>query len=316
MKRYVMLITFTSIVIAGILLYGRLQTSSGTEITAYKVKTTMIEETVTCTGRVEAAESEDVYVKIPCVADKVYVKTGDKVKKGDTLFSVDVDATKQVIASAAGISPSLVSDDQIKKEITAPISGKIRSINASSGNSVNTESPCAVISSSDALQVKVSIQESRLKNIKVGQLAVVSGIAFTVSEYQGVVSFISSTARQQYVGTTTETVVDAVISLSEKDDSLKPGLSAKSKILVGSEKNSIVIPYEYVLQDEFNNEYVYLYKDGYSIKCVVKTGKELTNGFEILSGLSPGDLVIKNPDKIKKAGEKVRLFSEGGRAVG
>ncbi|MDD3833762.1 MAG: efflux RND transporter periplasmic adaptor subunit [Oscillospiraceae bacterium] len=315
MKRYVMLITFTSVIIAGILIFGQFQNKLGAEVGVLKVKTTLIEQTVTCNGRVEVAESEDVYVKIPCIADNIYVKGGDKVKKGDLLFSVDVEATKQVISAASGISPSLVPDEQIVKEIVAPISGEVSSINISSGETVSTDSPCAVISSSDALQVKIAIQESRLKNIKVGQKVTVSGTAFTLNEYQGVVSYIATTARQQYVGTMIETVVDAVISLTEKDESLKPGLSAKTKIIVGSQKDSIVIPYEYVMQDEFNNEYVYLYKDGYSVKCIIKTGKELSNGFEILSGLSSGDLVIINPDKIKNAGTKVRLITVEGKTV-
>ncbi|MDD2361768.1 MAG: efflux RND transporter periplasmic adaptor subunit [Oscillospiraceae bacterium] len=315
MKRYVMLITFTLVIIAGIIIFGKFQNPFGVEVGVYKVKTKLIEQTVTCTGRVEEAESEDVYVKIPCIVDNIYVKEGDKIEKGDLMFSVDVEATKQVISAASGISPALVPDEQIEKEITAPISGEVRSINISSGEIINTDSPCAVISSSDALQVKVAIQESRLKNIKLGQAATVSGTAFALNEYKGVVSYISPTARQQYVGTTTETVVDAIISLTEKDESLKPGLSAKSKILVGSCKDSIVIPYEYVMQDEFNNEYVYLYKDEYSVKCIIKTGKELGDGFEIISGLSPGDLVIINPDNIENEGEKVRLITGEGRAV-
>lgn len=307
MKKYISLIAFTSILITAIILLGQNLKSSGQEVTVYEVKPRLVKQTVTCTGRIEAAESEQVYVKIPCVADEIFVSPGDKVKKGNVLFSVDVDATKQVIAAAAGISPTMVPDEQIKKNITAPVGGEVSSIHVTKGGTIDTENPCAVISSNSSLQVKVSIQENKLKNIRVGQAAVVSGTAFSKDEYSGVVSYISTSARQQYVGTMTETVVDAVITLSEKDDSLKPGLSAKSVILVGSQDNCMVVPYEYVLQDEDNNEYVYLYKDGFCAKSVIKTGKEFSDGLQVLSGLNPGDLVIENPDRIPKSGVRVRL---------
>lgn len=309
MKKYIALFAFTSILIAGILYVGEKQKSSGTLVSVYEVKPRKVTQTVTCSGRVEAAESKDVYVDIPCVAGTVYVKAGDEVEAGDLLFTVDVEATKQVIANVTGISPDLVTDNNIKKEITAPVSGKIRSINVSSGKTVSNESPCAVISSSDTLQVKVAIQESKLKNIKIGQSAKISGIAFDKDEYEGVVTQISNSARQQYSGTVTETVVDAVITLTEKDESLKPGLSAKSVIVVDTIEDCIVIPYEYVMQDEDNNEYVYLYKDGYCIKRVIQTGMELSEGYQIVSGLSPGEHVIQNPDKITKSGERVRIKS-------
>ncbi len=307
MKRYLMLFTFTLLFITGILAYGRLRQTSVTKVAVYEVQPRLVEQTVTCTGRIETTDSENVFVDVPCVVDKVHVKTGDKVKKGDVLFTVNVNATKQVIADAAGISPSMVPDGQIKRDIKAPASGELSEVNVMSGGTIDIKSPCAVISSSDTLQVKVSIQESKLKNIKLGQNASVSGTAFDKNKYQGVVSYISPTARQQFNGASSETVVDAIISLTEKDDSLKPGLSAKSRILIGSQPDSIVIPYEYVLQDDENREFVYLYENGRSVKRIVKTGLELSDGFEIVSGLSTGCLVIKNPEKIDKPGQIVRL---------
>ena len=169
MRKYVILITFTSIIIAGIVIFGKMIQATGMEVTVYKIKPRPVKQTVSCSGRVEAAESEDVYVKIPCVVGEIYVSPGDEVSEGDVLFSVDVDATKEVIAAAAGILPSMVTEEQISKDVITPVSGNVRSVNVVKGGAINTETPCAVISSSDALQVKVSIQESRLRNIKVGQ---------------------------------------------------------------------------------------------------------------------------------------------------
>lgn len=307
MKRYVALFSVTSLLIAGIMLAKSLWQSSGTVVSVYEVKTKEVQETVTCSGRVEAADSEDVYVSVPCVADEVYVNVGDEVGKGDVLFSVDVESTKAVIAAAAGISSSMVPDEQIVKTVKAPVSGEVKSINVSAGSTLDSDSPCAVIASSDALQVKVAINENYIKNIQIGQPAVVSGTAFSADGYKGVVSYIAGSARQQYSGSVNVTVVDAIITLSEKDESLKPGLSAKSKIIIGSQSKGIVIPYEYVMQNEDNEEYVYLYKDDCAVQCVISTGKELSDGLEVLSGLSAGDKVIQTPESIQKSGERVIL---------
>ena len=69
-----------------------------------------------------------------------------------------------------------------------------------------------------------------------------------------------------------------------------------------------MIPNEYVMQDEENNEYVYLYNGRYCIKRVIRTRKEFSNSYEILSEVLPkGTGVIQNPDSITKPGKRVRL---------
>lgn len=310
-KTYALLFSLTAAAIAGILLAKPLLQKSALPVSVYMVEARSAEDTVTCTGRIEAADSEEVYVEMPCIAEDVLVKAGETIKKGDPLFTVDVNATREVIAASAGISPSLVPEQQIVKSVTAPIDGMVRALNVAEGETISTDSPCAVISSGDTVQVKVTIHESKLKDIAVGQAATVSGTAFREAEYAGTLTYISLSARQQYSGTNSETVVDAVITLSEWDDSLKPGLSAKSKIQIGSVEDCLVIPYEYVLQDERNQEYVFLYKNGRAVKQVIQTGREWNDGFEVTQGLSAGDRVIQNPSDIVKDGEMVSLAGEG-----
>ena len=309
-KYYVMLFTFTSILIAGMLIVKQLVVQSVTAVSVYEVQAKQIEDTITCTGSIQAADCQDVYVDIPCVAGKVNVKAGDDVEKGDLLFTVDVEATKEVLASVSNISSSLISK-QINQKVTAPVSGKVSTINVAEGEAIDSDTPCAVISSSDTLQVKVAIYEDSIKNVKVGQTAVVTGQAFQNDRYTGTVTYISSSARQKYSGTSSETVVDALITLTDSDDSVKPGLTAKTKIQIGTKSECIIVPYDYVMQDDDNQEYVFLYKKGRAVKCNVETGKEYYDGFEIVSGLSSGDLVIKNPDNIQKSGISVTLRSEG-----
>lgn len=306
-KRYAGLLLATGAAIGAILWGNAKNREMEPEVTVYTLQPALLEETVACTGRIEAAESEDVYVTLPCVADKVLVKAGDAVNKGDVLFTVDVDSTREVIASAGGISSSLVDGAQIQKEIKASRSGTIRSLNVKGGETVGTDSPAAVISSGDTLQVAVAINENNIRDVRVGQKATVSGAAFSKDSYTGIITYIASSARLQYVGTASETVVDAIITLEEKDDSLRPGLSAKSRVLISSQPDGLIVPYEYVMQDGQEQEYVYIYEKGRAVRRPVETGRELSQGFEILSGLAPGDRVITESASIRRDGQRVRL---------
>ena len=313
-KLYALLFSLTIAAVAGILLARPLLYGSAPAVTLYTVETRSAEDTVTCTGRIAAAESQDVYVEMSCIAEEVLVEAGDTVKRGDTLFTVDVDATRQVLAAAAGISPSLVPSQQIIRSVAATADGTIRTLNVAEGEAVDTGVPCAVISSSDALQVKITINENKLREVAVGQPVMVSGAAFQEEEYRGTLTYISPSARQQYSGTNSETVVDAVVSLSETDESLEPGLSAKSQIQVGSATDCILIPYEYVLQDDLNQEYVYLYRDGKAVKQVIRTVREWNDGFEVGEGLAVGDRVIRNPSAVEKDGQRVAVEEQGAAA--
>ena len=314
MKKYVALGAVTVLSLAGVLLAGWTMKKSVTEVDIYTVSPQLVEQTVTCSGKVESAESREVYADISCIAEQVLVKAGDRVNKGDVLFTVDVDATKQVLATAGGISPEMVPDGTVHKELTAPVSGIVTALNVSSGELTDAGKPCVVISSSEALQVKIAINEKNIRNLSLGQSASISGTAFTKPQYSGQVTYISSSARQQYVGNVSETVVDATITLSpaEVDESLRIGLSAKAKVTIGSTPDAMVVPYEYVLQDEDGREFVYLYREGSAVKQVIETGSELGIGFEVTKGLQAGDQVITQPEKITRDGTAVAIREQKG----
>ena len=303
-KQYTLLFSCTAAAIALLLLISPMLSSKATEVSLYEVCTLPVEETVSCAGRVEATESKTVTSEIPCVVGEVYVTEGQHVEKGDLLFSIDVEATRAVLVSI-GQSDAVTAAGEYSTEVTAPVSGVITALDAEEGAALDENHACAVITSGEGLQIKISIPENKLKNIAAGQTASISGAAFAEDSYTGVISRISATARQQYVGTTSETVVDAVITLLETDDSLKPGLSAKAEIQISSPRECIVVPYEYVMQDDTNREFVYIHRGGRAVKQIVETGKELSGGFEILTGLDMGEMVITNPEDIPRENARI-----------
>jgi len=303
-KWYGWLFGGTALVIAG-LLWLRNAAGIRAEITVWKAQTQTVIETVQCSGRLETADSQEVYVDYMCVAERVMVKKGDYVRAGDVLFTVDIEQTKQVLAAMAGLSVSMLPDTGIVQEVKAPISGKLEAFRVKEGKEVSAQEACAVIMKTDTLQVAVTIAEHQLRQVKVGQPVTVSGNAFARTAYTGTVTSIASVARQVYVGTVSTTVVDAVITLEEIDESLKPGLTTRAVIQVGRSADCLVVPYEYVLQDDSGQEYVYVLRDGYAVKQTVETGYEWSSGYAIEAGLTAGECVVREPEQLD--GDRVRV---------
>lgn len=132
MKRYGILLVSTLLLAMGIRVAGSLVREE-VPVVEYRVtQAQTVEDRVVCSGKIESAQSEKVYVSMPCIAGEVYVQAGDAVKKGQKLFSVDVGATQQVLA-ALGESVGALAIDNIEEEITSPVDGIVTALNVVQG---------------------------------------------------------------------------------------------------------------------------------------------------------------------------------------
>lgn len=182
-------------------------------------------------------------------------------------------------------------------EITAPVAGVVTSVAISEQETVERNKAVMTVSASSDLQVRLAVNESQISEIKIGQRAVITGAGFH-TVYEGTVTSISSEAKQEYHTTGTETVVEVLVRIQNPKSDIKPGFSAKAKIITEESKNVLVAPYEAVRADDDGKEYVYLLHGRKAIKVPVTTRKEFESGFEVLSGLQDQDTIIMNPDSI------------------
>lgn len=313
MKRYVVLAVATCLAMAAVIGCGALIKKPPVEVSAVELQPRLVEQTVTCSGKVEAADNQSIVLETPCVAGQVYVKAGQRVEKGDVLFTVDVEATKEAIVQASGLGVPQIPDSAILTQVTAPVSGVVSSLNVSEGEVTMAQEPCAVISGNEALQVAVTIREQDLQKVALGQRVTIQGAGFREESYTGILTEIAASARQQYVGTVTETVVDAVVTFDTGclDDSLRVGLNAKALVTVSETPDALVVPYECVLQDEEGTEYVYVcVDDGDKTRAVrrnILSGEEWSAGFHVVSGLQAGDRVVSDPEAISGDGALITL---------
>lgn len=199
-------------------------------------------------------------------------------------------------ASSSASSPQEPAETK-DVEITAPVAGVVTSVAISEQETVERNKAVMTVSASSDLQVRLAVNESQISEIKIGQRAVITGAGFH-TVYEGTVTSISSEAKQEYHTTGTETVVEVLVRIQNPKSDIKPGFSAKARIITEESKNVLVAPYEAVRADDDGKEYVYLLHGRKAIKVPVTTRKEFESGFEVLSGLKNQDTIIMNPDSI------------------
>ncbi len=326
MKKYVMLYTFTTLLIAAVAIFGTISRNSVVTVNTVKVDSLTVENSVTCSGRVERISTTSVSAPASALVKNVYVKAGDTVKAGQSLMLVEIpsekiDTSKIDASDLPSGYESLLGQysDQLQSEsenattfqtIAAPVAGEVTSVSVANQSYVASGVPVAVIADNSGLQVRLSVNESQISDIKVGQKAVITGVGFKNSSYSGTVKAISSDAKQIVSTTGQETVVEVIVSVDDAGKDIKPGYTSKVKIITSRNSGVLVAPYEAVRADKNGNEYVFKLKGNKAVKTPVVTRKEFDDGFEVTSGLSNNDVIIESPDNLSN-GTRVIPSSKG-----
>jgi RND family efflux transporter MFP subunit len=344
MKKYVMLFTFTAAAIALIFTAGRSVESSMIRASAYKVTPISVEDTVTCTGKVEDYPGNSIYATKPGIVTKLYVKVGETVSAGQAIMDIvpnETAAASAELSSAATAAQSAyqeyykylqngkssaptafdfaaaaqsIGDAQKYYTIYAANPGTVEYLAVSyEGAFISSNAPAVKIKNDNGMRVRLTVDESQVANLKVGQKVQISGVGFKNSVYSGSVVSISDTAKQTLLTTGQQTVVEVIASVDKPGDDIKPGFTAKAKITTSQSNKVLCVPYEAVREDSDNNEYVFCDVNGKVKRVPIVTGREFDTGFEVKSGLKANDIVIMNPDDVSE-GQKVIIvkLTEGG----
>lgn len=303
MKKYVGLLSVTAMLILAFSLWGNAMQASAAEVRTVMVQPVMTQETVSCSGLVERVSSKKVYPAAMGVITDLRVKVGDTVNIGEELLTVEPlnaelfsQDAMEVYASLYGGSESEETSNKKDepKIITAPMAGKITSLFVSEDEYADPTKALMVISGEQGLQLRLNVSETKIADIEAGQKVEITGNGFKKSTYYGKVKSIGSEAKQIVTTSGQENVVEVVVTIQEPGEDIKPGYSAKGKI-VTSESQEFLVPYEAIQAEENGTEYVFLQKNGRAKKQYVTTGKEYEDGIAVTKGLSSGDLVLSNP---------------------
>ena len=287
----------------------------------FKVERGDIIKTISAFGQTVANREASLTFRTGGILNKIYVKKGDKVKKGKilavlnnaqqkaNLFQAENDYKKAKVDGAASeieeksLNYEASYENYQKTLIQAPFNGEVVDVSAYEGDTVSSSTPIVSLINRDKIFVEADVDEVDIKEVSVGQKAEVSFDAYPDLILPAKVSDISPVA----ITKGGITIIEVKLELFEFDERIKSGFSAEAEIVVVETHNVLRVPLESVVER----------KGKYFVSLVSKNGNKTTpvkvgisNGeyIQITSGLKEGDKIVANGYKLS---EKLEKLEEG-----
>ena len=194
----------------------------------------------------------------------------------------------------------------IKNEIVSPVDGVITEMTADENYRVNTETTLFKVSDIKNMKVEVSLSDSQIKNVAVGQRVEITSDSLPDGEkVEGEVTEISGVATKSTSLDESNTTV--TIKFNDAKN-LRPGATINAVIFYRESKNVIKAPYSAVM-NENGKFYVFTVDNNSKVtKKEVQIGTNDDSYYEISSGISAGDRIISVIDETLKDGEKIKIM--------
>ncbi len=319
-------------VVAGCLLLGvsansHGQADPGGEMPPTAVETAMVNvdqatDTLHAVGTLRADESVVIRPELPGRIEKIHFDEGQRVSRGDPLFSLDASLIRAELREAeANLALSRTSfdraDDLIgqkliaqadydnarsrqavdearlssaqtrlsKTVIEAPFDGVLGLRHVSAGDYAEIGQELVNLVKLDPVKVDFRVPEVHLSLVAPGQAIEVRLDAFPGEAFRGEVLAIDP---QIDLGGRS-VVLRAVLPNPELK--LRPGLFARLNLEVEQRENALLIP-EQALWPQGERQFVYRVEDGQARLIEVETGIRRAGQVEIVSGLSAGDEIV------------------------
>ncbi len=272
-------------------------------------------------GEVEEKLSVSLSFPVGGRVERVYVREGDHVRKGQTLAVIN-SANAQNAYNAAKASLQQAEDacnrlkkvydqgslaevkwvemqttlekarsmEQIAKKqlddctLTAPISGVVGSCSAKAGGNLLPGEPALTLMDMGSVSVTFSVPESEINSVVVGQEAYVCVPALNNRMLTGRIterSVSASLVAHNY---------QVKIAFPNPDKSLLPGMACKV-MLNQLDNQGFVIPAKCV-QTRPEGLSVWVVENGRAQHRLITSSEFVSNGVLVTSGLHPGDTVI------------------------
>lgn len=223
-----------------------------------------------------------------------------KVSRTTALSQLEV-AMKNAQNTMEQISDTLKNVDG-NGNIKAPISGTVVSLSVGQDSYVSAGMPVAVIDSTNDLEVAISVSESLISKLHVGDPATVI-IRATNQSFEGKVKDISKAANA------TNHLYTVKISIPEEVSGILGGMFAEVTLYTDSKENTVVIPTEAILVKEDGQYVVLLNEDQTARHASVEVGLIGTGVTEIISGLRGGETLVTEGQSYLADGDLARIVS-------
>ena len=197
-------------------------------------------------------------------------------------------------------------------ELFSGVDGAIAEVAVEVNENVNTGATVVVINSGATPEVEVAVPESLISQVQEGSRVTVRFDALPGASFSAIVTEVGvSTTRSA-------TTFPVVARLMRADSRILPGMAAEASFRLGTSNaiERIVVPAQAVAEGGEGN-YVYIIEDqgsglGQVHRRSVRVGELVSEGLEVLEGLTEGELVVTAGVSRIGDGQSVRLLPSNG----
>ena len=314
-------------------------------VTSYEVKSEEFKHFLELQGSVETKENVVLNAEMGGVLERVYVTEGQKVSKGQTLAKIDDGGLSQQLAqmqtqlelakttferqkrlwdqqigseiqflqAKSSYEGQVNAVNQMKSQlsksvVTAPFSGVIDDIITEEGNVVSPgQTPILRLVNLSDMYIKTDVPENYISDVTEGKLVEVT--------FPVLGETVETKVRQtgSYINPNNRTF-NAEVEIPNKNNNIKPNLTARLKINDYTNENAILVPQNIISENAEGEQYLFVVRDineskGTAEQVIIETGKTQGDKIEILKGLKDGDKVIQEGARSVKEGQTVKLIN-------
>ncbi len=178
------------------------------------------------------------------------------------------------------------------------------------GGTVHERQEIATIPRAGGMAVDVSLHETKLDNVRVGQKVFVRIDAIPGQVFEGRVDYVAAVADSgSWMSNPNQRLYKTEVSLDEAVPEMRPGMSCEVEILIEDLEDVLYVPRQAVYLDG-KRPVCFVVGDGGIETRPVKVGLDNAKWVVIEEGLTEGELVLLAPP----AGWKGKAEGEGGSA--
>ncbi len=232
------------------------------------------------------------------ISKQIFEKQKSLYEKGGVTLSELKNSEIEYINSKYSYEDALI---RLKKmKILAPFSGIIVELPyITSGTKIDAGAVMVKIMDYSSLLLDLNLAVKNIELINVGQKVRIMNYTIPDDTLTGIISQLSPAIDPQ------SRSFKAVVSISNKELLLRPGMFAKGEIIVASKDSIIVIPKNVILSKQRGNT-VFVIEKGLAQERIITFGLENPEYVEIISGLelkeklvTKGYETLRNRSKVK-----------------
>jgi len=316
-------------------------------ITTFTAKEEVFNHYLELQGNVNTKNLLVIYPEYSGVLTNVYVKEGQKVAKDQLLATIDDGGLNQQVAqmqiqanlakttferqerlwnqkigseiqylqTKANYEAQLKAVNQLQSQldktaVRAPFSGIIDDVITEQGSVVGAgQSQLIRIVNLNNMYIETDVPESYLTNVTKNKNVQV--------EFPVLGKTMNAKIRQagNFINPANRTF-KVEIAIPNKDNTIKPNLTAKLKINDYTSENAVLIPQSIISENEKGEQYIYIIKgkngndEATAERVIIKTGKTQGDVIEVLEGVIGGSEIIQEGARSVKNGQTVKVINQ------